>query len=287
MRKRADNLLVIGASGFLGGCIVRSRDTRFEFIAPDRSALDVTRPASVSSAFDALRPEFVILSAALADIDRCEKDPGLAHAINVEGAKTVACECARRGVRLLFTSSGAVFDGTADSYRESDPPNPLSVYGKSKAEAERVIREIVPDAIVVRLALVLGFSPHGGTNALLDKLKANFSKGNTVSAPADEFRNAIDSNTAARWILDLASAPGASGIFHLGAEDAASRYEIVRKLAAAMGYAPGLVMPSNSSPDRAPRGRRQMLVPTRIQQYSSIPVPTSMQTIERCMNASF
>lgn len=277
-------VLVIGAGGFLGGSILRSRDPRFEFVGPERSVCDITNAASVRETFDAVRPEIVMLCAALADIDRCENHPAAAHAINVRGAKNVASECARSGARLLFTSSGAVFDGTAENYSESDPPHPLSVYGKTKAEAEEAVRRIVPDAAIVRLSLVLGFSPHGGTNALLDKLHVALKQGSAVRAPAGEYRNAIDAGTLTQWMLDLA--PEASGIFHLGSSDAISRYELVRKLAVAMGYSSDLVLPADSSSARAPRGRHHMLVPGRIHQYSRVPVPTSLQAIERCIHVS-
>jgi dTDP-4-dehydrorhamnose reductase len=283
-------MLVIGATGFLGGWLMRSHDNRFERIAASRIACDVTDPASVRLAFLATRPDVAILAAALADIDRCEREPELARAININGAENVANECARTGVRLLFTSSGAIFDGTADKYHESDSPHPLSLYGKTKAEAEQRIRQIVPGAVIVRLSLALGHSSGGGTNALLDKLEAAFRKGNPVYAPADEFRNAIDVDTLSRWILDLAYARDASGIFHLGASNAMSRYEIVRHLAQAMGYSKDLVVAENSARDsvpiRAPRGRRQLLVPARITEHSSIPVPTCLEAIERCLHVT-
>lgn len=281
-----ERLLVVGAGGFLGGWLMRSRDPRFECIGPHRSACDITSPASVRLAFESARPDVAILCAALADIDRCEKNPALARAINVEGAKNVARECARAGTRFLFTSSGAVFDGTAESYYESDSPNPISVYGQSKAEAEQAVHELVPSAVILRLSLVIGASPRGGTNAFLDKLRSAFSKGEPVFAPSEELRNALDVDTLVRWMLDLAAAPKASGVFHLGSSDAISRHRLTLQLAAALGYPAELVIPSSSSPDRAPRGRRHMLVPERIQKYSRVPIPTSMETIERCVHAS-
>jgi dTDP-4-dehydrorhamnose reductase len=267
-------LLVIGAGGFLGGCLIESLD---------RAACDVTDPTSVHSAFEAARPQIVALTAALADIDRCEAAPELARAINVAGAENVARECARTGARMLFTSSGAVFDGEACEYRESDLPHPLSVYGKTKAEAEQLIQQIVPTAAIVRLSLVLGASALGGTNALLDKLQSAFRAGRPIYAPADEYRNAIDAETLTRWLLDLAYARDRTGIFHLGASDAMSRYEMVRRLAEAMGYSNDLVIEqSGLAPNRAPRGRVHMLLPARIQEFSSVSVPSCLQVIERC-----
>jgi dTDP-4-dehydrorhamnose reductase len=276
-------VLVVGAGGFLGGRLLQSDDARVEWIGAKRSNCDVTDRASVHNTFERSRPDAAVLTAALADIDRCEQEPALAHAINVTGAENVARECARIGARLLFTSSGAIFDGTASQYRESDSPHPLSVYGKTKAEAERVIREIVPDAIVARLSLALGFSRAGGTNALLDKLPSAFQSGRPVSAAADEFRNAIDAETLIHWMLDLACTPEANGVFHLGSSDAMSRYEIVSRLAEAMGFSKGQVIDARS-PGRAPRGRRHMLVPTRIRKYSNTPIPTCAEAIERCIH---
>jgi dTDP-4-dehydrorhamnose reductase len=280
-------LLVIGAGGFLGSRLLHSNDPRFEITGATRSDCDVTDRSSIRDAFARSRPQLVVLAAAIADIDRCEKMPDFARSINVTGAENVALECARHNTRLLFTSSGAVFDGTAERYVETDPPHPLSVYGQTKAEAERVIREILPNAIVARIALALGFSVRGGTNALLDKLHAAFAAGKAVHAPVSEYRNAIDAETLTRWILDLACASQASGVFHLGASDALSRYEIVCQLAKIMGYSTSLVIAQNTvEPDRAPRGLRQLLVPARIREYSNAAVPTCAETIERCVNVA-
>lgn len=279
-------LLIVGANGFLGGWLLRARDPRFETIGVSRPDCEITSRESVCSAFESVRPEVVILCAAIADIDRCEREPELARRVNIDGTRNVAQECAQTGTRLLFTSSGAVFDGTADSYYESDAPTPISVYGRTKAEAELTIRDVLPSAAIARLSLVLGSSTNQETNSLLDKLRASFAKGTPVFAPAEEYRNAIDAGTLTQWLLDLAASDAASGIFHLGASDAVSRYEITCQLAEAMGYSPSLVLPSAQSPDRAPRGRRQMLVPGQIQQYSRVAIPPSRETIERCVHAS-
>jgi dTDP-4-dehydrorhamnose reductase len=276
--------IVIGAGGFLGGRLIATRDPRFQMFAANRNTCDITDPVSVRAAFDEARPQVAVLAAAIADIDRCEKQPDLAWSVNVGGVENVAKECARAGVRLLFTSSGAIFDGTAEQYSEADPPTPLSVYAKTKAAAERAALKIVPSAVILRLSMALGYSVEGGTNASLDVLEAALRSGNSVYAPAEEYRNAIDVETLSRWILDLACAPEATGIFHLGSSDAMSRYEIVSRLAEAMGYSQDLVIARASPPGRAPRGRRQLLAPARIKEHSAVPVPTCMQAIERCLH---
>jgi dTDP-4-dehydrorhamnose reductase len=284
-------LLVIGANGFVGAHLANAASDRFECIPAARKEcpllIDITDAATVTAAFQKAQPHVVALIAGVADIDRCQREPETARETNVLGTRNVARECARTGARLLFTSSGAVFDGTCQAYREDHRPNPISVYGASKATAENIIASLLPDAVIVRLSLVLGFPLRAATNSLVERLRLSFEAGTAVQAPVDEHRNAIDVETVARWMLDLAANPQAHGIFHLGSLDALPRYEIVRGLARAMGYPQDLVIPQDGPrPGRAPRGRYELLAPVRIGEFSSIPVPSCRQAIERCVHAA-
>src|SRR5258706_10202386 len=109
-------LLVIGAGGFLGAYAVRSSADRFEVIRGDRSSsdqlgtvrVDIGDSSSVERAFRQVQPDYVLLLAAMSDIDRCEATPELAFATNACGAEHVANACARANARLLFTSTAAV-----------------------------------------------------------------------------------------------------------------------------------------------------------------------------------
>jgi dTDP-4-dehydrorhamnose reductase len=290
MKSGLPRLLIAGAGGFLGGYLTALGSARFECLPAGRSAsgvrLDITDAASVRSVFERTRPGVVALAAALSDIDDCERRPAMARATNVVGAANVARECSRVGARLVFASSGAVFDGEAAEYGEDSSPNPLSVYGKTKAEAEREVAAECPGAIVVRLSLVLGFGLSGGTNSWLDRLRGSFEAAEKVTIARDEYRNAIDVETAARWMLDLAGSSTARGVFHLGSADAMSRFEMARHLALAWGYPEELVTaPNGITPNRAPRGRRHMLRPVRIAEFSEIPVPTCLECLERCAYA--
>jgi dTDP-4-dehydrorhamnose reductase len=169
-------LLVIGARGFLGGHLMALASARFECLpasrgTPDRS-VDITDRDAVREIFERTRPHVVVLTAALSDIDECERQPVVAHRVNVVGAGNVARAASLVGARMVFTSSGAVFDGESEEYTEDSPTSPLSVYGKTKAEAERAVGEESPGAIIVRLSLVLGAGLCAGTNSWLDKMHA-------------------------------------------------------------------------------------------------------------------
>jgi dTDP-4-dehydrorhamnose reductase len=284
-------LFVIGAQGFVGEHLALGAAERWNVTGGDLRTesdievlIDVASAASVTAAFERVRPQVVVLLAAMADIDRCESEPKLAEAINTDGAEFVARECARTGAHLIYFSSAAVFDGTRHGYRESDTPTPVSVYGRTKAAAEQRISNLLPGAAILRLALVVGRGLRPGTNALLDKLQVSFAAGRSVVAPTYELRNPIDVSTLCDFVLDIAARPDARGVFHLGATESASRFELVTRLAGRMGYPRALVSPQTEPiPDRAPRGLDHTLVCDRIRTYSSRCLPSLDEVIERSL----
>lgn len=283
-------LLIIGAEGFIGSHLSRAASSRFEVyragLLSDGLRVDVTDAAGLRAAFDRVRPDAVALLAAVSDIDACERDPRLAEAVNFVGAERTACECQRAGARLIYFSTAAVFDGTRHGYTENDPPTPMNVYGQTKARAESAITGILPSAVIIRLALALGFGAPG-TNALLTKLAESFRGGRAVTVPEYEYRNPIDAATLSEFTLELASCPGAGGIWHIGATESLSRFEIVARLAGRMGYPSYLVVPQREPiPGRAPRGLDHFLLTSKIKGFCRTPVPTSNEVIERCLNGT-
>lgn len=285
-------LFVIGASGFLGSYVARAAAASHQVIRGNRVGcdpagsieIDVTGKRSVDRAFEQANPDAVVLVAALSDIDRCEAEPKLAREVNVEGAENVAKACARIGARLLYTSSAAVFDGQKHGYHEEDSPNPVSVYGRTKAEAESVIFATVPSSIAIRVSLVLGFADKPGTNALLDRLTRRWSAGECVALPAFEYRNPIDACSLSRVMLQLLATPDSRGIYHVGSRDSVSRYELGFQLARRAGF-PGQVRPQTEvRTGRAPRGMDHFLLTDRIQRTFEMEIPTCEQVIERCFS---
>ena len=125
--------------------------------------------------------------------------------MNFHGPCHVARECQRRGARLLFTSTDAVFDGQLAVYTEDATPTPVNFYGRTKARAEAAIGEILPAATIVRVSLVLGRGLRPGTNSYVDKLAASFAAMKDVVTPTFEYRNPIDVGTLARLLVELAN----------------------------------------------------------------------------------
>ena len=276
--------MVIGSRGFVGAYVAHAARAQFEVVSD--GGIDITRAETVRSAFDERQPDAVVLTAAISDIDRCEREPEKAEQVNVAGAEIVASECRRIGARLLFTSTGAVFDGNRHGYAEEDLPTPISVYGHTKARAERIILGTLPTAIIARLSLVLGTGLTAGTNSLLDKLAASFRNHQPVVVPAEEYRNPIDAETLAWFLVELLCLPGTQGIYNLGASDSQSRFDLVTDFARRMNASPSLVvrqtLPVNG---RAPRGRDHFLISTKISEICGRPLPTCEQTMQRCIHA--
>lgn len=284
----ARRLLIFGARGFIGGWLRSAAQPVWDAISSDRDGrVDIADADACRRLFDAVRPDTVFLLAAASDIDRCEREPQWAEAVNVRGPEAVARECRRTGVRLLFTSSGAVFDGTASSYSETDAPSPVSVYGRSKAGAENIVTGLLPDAVIVRLSLVLGHAPADGTNALVNRWLAAWEAGKSVAVPADEYRNAIDIGTLVSFLLELAGHDRSKGIYHAGSANALSRFEIARAMAAELGYPTDLVEAQARIPERrAPRGRYEFLRTDKLAAICRTPIPSCEEAIRRCAHAT-
>jgi len=284
-------LLVIGSRGFLGSHAAQAARPAFDVFEAARSAdgikklaIDIQDQASVKAAFEAAKPDFVLHFAAISDIDRCEKFPEQAKAINLHGTEHVVEACAQANTRLLFTSTGAVFDGQKHGYSEEDPVRPVSIYGQTKAAAEKAVLALGPRSVVVRIALAIGFAVNPETNSLLDNLKKRWAAGQKVALPVHESRNPIDAATATRFVLELVSNEEARGVFHVGCTTPINRYDLGLLLAARMGY-PGLAEPQwVPIPGRAPRGPDHYLLTDKLRSVSAIPIPTCDQVIERCFD---
>jgi dTDP-4-dehydrorhamnose reductase len=288
-------ILVIGAKGFLGTYAAQAAaagDT-FDVIRADRSGtgqpgsieLDIADASTVDRAFRLIEPDCVLLLAAMSDIDRCERMPEEAFAANARGAENVANACARTQARLLFTSTAAVFDGRKQAYREEDAIAPLSVYGKTKAWAEDAVKALIPSAVIIRFALVLGFARKSGTNAMLDSVIGKWKAGEPVSFSTRETRNPIDAASLANVMISMLADRQVNGLFHVGACDSVSRYELGKRLAVRAGVSLDLVRPQGDPPPgRAPRGDNHFLLTEKIQRAFNFKVETCDQVIERCFS---
>ncbi|MFQ5592253.1 MAG: SDR family oxidoreductase, partial [Phycisphaerae bacterium] len=140
-------MLVLGAHGMLGQALMhrfREHLAGKGCDAPvgwDIAELDIRNREAVSSALRRLRPAVVVNAAAYTDVDGCESESELAFAVNADGAGHIACACAAIGATMLHLSTDFIFDGHIERpYLPDEPPNQLSVYGRTKWAGEQNVR---------------------------------------------------------------------------------------------------------------------------------------------------
>jgi dTDP-4-dehydrorhamnose reductase len=147
---------IFGSSGLLGKELMREwrGDAVTGLSSHDADIRDAKR---VQQVVQETRPEWIVLAAAYTDVDGCESNPDLAFAVNRDGAVNVARAAEEIGARLVFLSSDYVFDGKkAIPYETWDARNPQSVYGRTKAETEVKLLELMPECCIARTSWLFG-----------------------------------------------------------------------------------------------------------------------------------
>jgi dTDP-4-dehydrorhamnose reductase len=292
----ADRLLVFGGGGFVGGnlCTLALRDgwdvhigdssVRDALRGAQWHAIDITRSADVEDLVRTVRPTAVVDLAAVADVDRAERERDLARAVNVEAARSIASASARAGARFTYFSSDAVFAGTADSYAEDDPLAPVNWYGRTKADGEQAVRAAHAGSVILRISLALGFPVTDG-NSFLDGLRKKLAAGASVPCPTNEIRTPIDVLTLSECVLALCRGAYA-GALHLGSTNSVDRYTLTRRAAALMGFPGSLVtaqLPGPPVPGRAPRHLRGVIDVSRARTLLSVPMRDWEDTLRRAV----
>jgi dTDP-4-dehydrorhamnose reductase len=241
-------ILVTGAGGQLGADVVEllAADPAMESIAADHTALRVEDREAVRAVFSSAGPDVVIHCAALTDVDRCELEPGLAGAVNAQGTANVAEAAAAVGAHVVYVSTDYVFDGEGRRpYVETDPTNPVSVYGATKLAGERACP---PGATVVRTSWLSGAH---GANFVTTVLR--------LAEQPGELRFVDDQTGSPTHTADLARALVAlaldrrPGCFHVANGGGTSRFALAREILAQSGGDPGRVSPIPTAELAPPR----------------------------------
>jgi len=168
------SILVFGAGGALGQSLLRVADTHRDLrcVGATRKEADITERHQVDNAIRKFGAQVVINCAAMTDVDGCERDPMLASAVNVEGARNAAEACKAKNILLVHVSTDFVFDGAAGRpYTEDDPPHPLNVYGATKLEAEHAIGRSGGKHLIVRTAWTFGPGRSNFVTKVLDRAR--------------------------------------------------------------------------------------------------------------------
>jgi dTDP-4-dehydrorhamnose reductase len=252
---------IFGASGLLGKALMQ--EWRGDTVTGLTShGVDIRNAKGVQQAVRESRPEWIVLAAAYTDVDGCESNPELAFAVNRNGAVNVAAAAREVGARLVFLSSDYVFDGNkATPYEVGDARNPQSVYGRTKAEAEIKLLELIPDCCIVRTSWLFGIGGKCFPDTIL-KLAA--------SRPVLDVVN--DQRGCPSYAVDLARAivqlcrKNASGIVHATNAEDCTWFEFAQEIVRSAGLATTVRPVSSQQMARlAPRPAYSVLSPSRLQ----------------------
>ena len=216
---------IFGATGLLGKALMREWK-QDDVTALGSKAADIRDPKQVLAAVRRSCPEWIVLAAAHTDVDGCESHRELAFAVNCQGAVNVAQAAKESGSRLLFVSTDYVFDGLSTTPYETDHPRaPRSVYGKSKADAEVQIGQILPGCCIVRTSWLYGVGGKCFPDTIL-KLAASREQIDVVDDQCGSPTHAPD---LARAMVKLCH-HNASGIVHVTDTGECTWYDFARAI---------------------------------------------------------
>ncbi|MGE5285583.1 MAG: dTDP-4-dehydrorhamnose reductase [Actinomycetota bacterium] len=244
-------LLITGGLGLLGKEIDAAFRGRAEILTTDRVEWDVTDPAACRREVDGFRPDVVIHCAAYTAVDRAESEPEAARLLNVEGTRNVARVCRDRGALMVTFGTDYIFDGTSRRpYREEDPANPLSVYGKTKWAAEQAVREDGGDHLLVRTQWLFGPAGRNFIRTILEKAR----RGETLRVVSDQVgcpTFSRDLAVAVRTLLDAR----ARGTIHFSGEGETSWFGLARFVLGRCGLPTGSLFPARTRESSYPAPR--------------------------------
>jgi dTDP-4-dehydrorhamnose reductase len=204
--------------------------------------IDLADPDALVSAFRDARPDCIIHTAALAAVGDCYREPQRAERINARGSAVLAELADHATIPMLHVSTDMVFDGEHAPYREKDAVAPLSIYGRTKAEAERAVLAY-PHNTVMRLPLLFGPSL-SSRPSFFDQQAQALRQGQRISLFCDEWRTPLSLQVAARSLMALAGGGPVAplGLIHLGGPERLSRLEMGQRLAAFLACDPALIV---------------------------------------------
>ena len=240
-------VLITGSNGLLGQKLLQKLrvddsvkliatskgENRVSFTGPGCKYidLDITDSSEVERLIYTLKPDVLINTAAITDVDLCEIDSnGQCDAVNYYSLRELTLSCNRIGTHLIHISTDFIFDGEDGPYKEDDKTNPLSAYGRSKWRSERLIQSISRRWTILRTSVVFGVGQKLSKGNFVLRIKEKLEKGDTISVVDDQFR----SPTLAEDLADaciLAAKKKAFGIFNASGKDIMSMYEMAERMA--------------------------------------------------------
>ena len=248
-------IIILGANGFIGRRILNRLYPNHQVLAcslhPDIlpeegyrfETIDMLDYSAMTTLLNDFQPEVIINASALSVVDYCELHPEEAYAMNVPAVKHLAEYSRDHSCRLIHLSTDFVFDGTSSiAYTETDTPNPVNYYGKTKQWSEEVIGQLCTDYAIVRVEVVYGKPLPKQHGNIVHLVKNRLENGQSIRVVSDQFRSPT-------WVEDIACAIEQllsnqhQGIYHICGGETLSVAEIAYRAAKYFNLDTSLIEP--------------------------------------------
>ncbi len=284
-------ILITGASGLLGLNLALQAQERGEVFGTVYShelvkvpfqviQADLKDERELAACIDEAKPDIIFNCAALANLEACESDPVSARELNVTLPERLAVISQRHSIQLVHFSTDAVFDGQKGNYSETDLPNPLSVYAKTKLEGEQAVLHSDSRALVVRVNFY-GFSLMG-KRSLAEFFLYNLAAGTRVFGFNDVFFCPLLVQHLGDILFEMVK-KNLNGLFHVVSPRSLSKYEFGIRIAKLFGLNEKLV--ESVSVTRggltAPRSPNLTLCVDKLKENLGIPIPDQQSGLEK------
>lgn len=248
-------VLVIGGDGFLGKKILSIFSKKGEKVtgtghskkAKNLIPLDITSRKRVFEVIEKVKPDVVINTAALTDVDWCETHEKECFKVNIDGVENIALACKKLECKMVQISTDYVFDGRKKTkYNEKDKPIPLNVYSKSKYKAEKVVQKNLENYLIIRTIVLYGFNDLEDKTTFVKWVLEKLKEGKEFKVVEDQVGcpTLIDDIAEALFVLIKKDR---KGVYHASGSEYISRHNFAKKIAKAFGFNKRLVKPCLSS----------------------------------------
>lgn len=203
---------------------------------------DVSDTITVEKIFEQMKPEAVVHTAAMTNVDKCELEKRLAWKINVEGTVNIAKACKKHSSFLIYISTDYVFNGAKGLYRETDETVPINYYGLTKLKAEEAVKNLTDQYCIARASVIYGSTPAIGKINFALWLLNRLKRKEKVKIVTDQWNSPTLNTSLANMILEVLE-KRATGIFHLAGATRLSRYVFAKYIAETFHLEKNLLIP--------------------------------------------
>lgn len=215
--------------------------------------VDLTEKEQVDFIINRIKPDFIINTAALSSIPACEENPEEARIINTEAVRYLAEAAETNGARLIQISTDFVFNGKHSvPYNEFDSVSPINVYGRTKADAEKLVTEILPqDSAILRIAVVYGQSLEGQHSNIVELISNKLNYGEEITLVNDQWRTPTYVGDIC-YAIEQAMKHKATGIYHITGSELFTIHALGVYIAQLLRCDPSLIIATTSNDELRP-----------------------------------